>query len=518
MKAGNLPQKQAEPAASITSRVVRGAQWMVAWRIVSRALGFVSVLLLANLLTPADFGVVAIATAVSAAVEGLSQLGVRDALVRLKEDHSDYFNTAFTIQAGRGLVTGGLVAASAGYAAEVMAEPRITGILWVLAGTTVVSGFENIGVVRFNRALEFRVLFLLQAAPRLLGFMVTTLLAFLLHSYWALVVGGAIAKLGGVAASYVMSPHRPRFGTAGWRYLVHFSFWTWMGGLVLVVLQRADPFLLGPVLGTGVFGLYVLAGEIAALPVTELLEPASAALFPGLALARRGGTNPATMGLSIAGALALFTVPFSIGISACSGYLVVALLGPKWDAAQPLIAIMAWSCVFLPFSWVTVVALSAQGHVKQVVASHAIAAGLKVAGVLAVRNTGNLRIIALTMVGVIGLESLMFIWQLWSAGNRELRGLALTALRALPSIAITLLMLSVMTGAWAVVGLPRVQALLVGGLIGGLTFAVFLVCQASFWVLAGKPRGAESRIADALTSDPQLGRMIRAARHAVGRG
>ena len=315
-----------------------------------------------------------------------------------------------------------------------------------------------------------------------------------------------------MAASYIVSPHRPRFGRAGWRYLLHFSFWAWLGGLVIAVLQRADSFLLGPVLGTTVFGLYVLAQEIAALPVTELLEPASTALFPGFALSRRNRTTPAMMGLSIAGALALFTAPFSIGISACSGYLVVALLGPKWDAAQPLIAIMAWSCVFLPFSWVTVTALSAQGHVRQVVASHATAAALKVIGILAVRHTGNLRLIALAMVGIVALESGLFIWQLWMSGNRELRGLALTASRAVPSTAVTLGVLALVPGTWAVIDLPRVQALLVGGLIGVLTFTVFFACQAALWFWMGRPQGAESRVADALGSDARVSRVIGVAR------
>lgn len=497
---------QAAPTRSITSRVAAGAAWMVAWRVVSRALGFISVLILANLLVPADFGIVAVAIAVSAAVEGMFQFGVRDALVRLQGEHRDYYDAAFTIQVVRGLVTATLIAAVSGIAATSMSEPRVSSILLVFAALTAVSGFENIGIVAFSRELNFRIIFLLQAAPRIVGFTVTVAMAFLLHSYWALIVGGAIAKLSGIAVSYVMSPHRPRFGMAGWRYLVHFSFWTWVGGLVLVVLQRADSFLLAPMLGTSAFGLYVLAGEIAALPVTELLEPACIALFPGFALAGRGGTVPAKMGLSVAGALMLFTVPFSAGISASSGYLVMGLLGPQWEAAQPLIAVLAWSCMFLPFSWVTVTALSAQGHVRQVVASHAIAAALKVAAILAVRWTNDLHVITVAMVAVVAVESLMFIWQLWYAGNRELRQLVMTVARLLPSLAITVAALSFFPGVWTNVQPGRFQALITGGGIGAFTFVVFFLCQATLWHVAGQPAGPERRIVDLLASNPYLSR------------
>ena len=481
---------------------------MVAWRVLSRALGFISVLLLANLLTPADFGIVAVATAISGAIDNLSQLGVRDALVRLDDERADYYDAAFSLQAARGLLTGLLIASAAGIAARMMDEPRITSILFVLGASAAISGFEYIGVVSFSRALNFRMLFVLQIVPRLAGFAVTTLLAVLLHSYWALIVGSMIAKVSQIASSYIVSPHRPRFGTGGWRYLLHFSFWTWLGGLVVTVLQRADSFLLGPVLGSSVFGLYTIAGEIALLPVSELLEPACTALFPGFALARRGGTSPAAMGLSVAGALVLMTVPFSLGISACSGYLVTALLGPKWDEAQHLIAILAWMCMFMPFSWVTVTALSAQGRVRQVVASHAVAATIKVAAVLAVRETRDLRLITLTTVGVVAAESTIFVWQLWSAGNRELRSLGGTMLRVVPSTAITALVLSTIPGTWTTVDLSRPVALIEGGLIGLGTFAVFFVCQAALWIASGRPSGPEQRVSDILANDSVVARVM----------
>ena len=495
---------------SISSRVVTGAGWMVAWRMVSRMLGFVSMLILASLLKPGDFGIVAMATAVTGAIEGLSQLGVRDALVRLKEERRDYYDTAFTFQVARALLTALLIAGLSLFASDLLGEPRLRDILLILAALTIVAGCENIGIVSFSRSLDFRIQFFLQATPRLLGFAVTTTLAFLLHSYWALVAGGVMVKLGGVVVSYVVSPHRPRFGLTGWRYLLHFSFWSWAGGLALMVLIRADPFLLGPVLGTAAFGLYVLSSEVALLPVTELLEPACTALFPGFSLVHRGGSEPVAMGLSVAGALALCTIPFSVGISACSGYLVASLLGPQWQAAQPLIATLAWMCMFLPFSWVAVTVLSAQGRVRRVFASHAIAAMLKVGGILAVRHTQDLALIGSTVVAIIAVESVMFIWQLRAAGNRELRGLLMTLLRAAGSCAATCAVLSVVPGTWAHVGLSRGYALVAGGAAGCLTFAVFFACQTSLWMLCGRPPSAEGRIAALLQHDPRVRRMLQA--------
>ena len=490
--------------ASVTSLVMTGAGWIMAWRFFSRSLGFISILVLASLLIPADFGVVALASAITGAIDSLSQLGVRDALVRLADDRREYYDTAFTLQVARGIVTAVVIATVSLFASDLLGDARLQPVLLVLAGLSVVSGFENIGIVALNRALDFRKQFLLQAAPRVLSFLVTAVFAVLLRSYWALIIGSVIGKLMGVAMTYVLVPHRPAFGFRGWRYLLHFSFWSWAGSLAIMVLARADAFLLGPAFGVAGLGLFTLASDIAFLPISELLEPACAALFPGFAMASRRGGEPVTMALSIAGALALVTIPFSIGISACSGYLVSAFLGAKWETAQPIIAVLAWMCLFSPFSYVSGSVLSAQGQVSRVFATHALAAVFKVAVVLAARRSGDLQLVALASVTVVAVETSIFIRQLRVAGNTELRSLGGTALRSLIAVIVTCTLISPLPGAWANVGLGRPAALLEGGLLGAAVFIVFFTCQLLFWRVAGRPQGAEERLIGVILSHARL--------------
>ena len=76
---------------SITRRLIAGTGWAMGWRMLSRSLGFVSMLILARVLVPADFGIVAVATSISASIDALSQLGVRDALVRLPDERTEYY-------------------------------------------------------------------------------------------------------------------------------------------------------------------------------------------------------------------------------------------------------------------------------------------------------------------------------------------------------------------------------------------------------------------------------------------
>ncbi len=482
-----------EKPRSITSRLIAGAGWNLAWRMISRSLGFLSILLLAQLLVPADIGIVALATSIAGAIDALSQLQVRDALVRLPDQKAELYDTAFTIQVGRGVVTGLLLAILSIFSDTLIGDDRVKAVLLIMAGIAIVSGGENIGLVALTRELNFRVQFLLQAAPRLLGFIVTTVLAFLLRNYWALVFGMIVSKVAYVALSYLASPHRPRFSLTGWRYLLHFSFWSWLVAIALAVWSRSDPFLIGPVVGASLLGIYMIAIEIAYLPLSELLEPACATLFPGFALAHREGNAPVSMGLTVATILTLGTVPFALALSACSGFIVTGLLGEKWNAAQPVIAILTWVCVLSPFSYVGATALSAQGRVRQVAISSGITALIKVLVLLVARQSHELTVIAGATVGIVGAESFIFIYQLRAAGNSELRQLAMTAIRVGLSTAASAGILYFIPGTWSVVHMNRMEALFLGGLIGLAAFALFSFILVALWFFTGKPAGAEQR-------------------------
>ena len=223
--------------------------WLLLWRVATRGLGFISTLVLARLLVPADFGLVAMASAFIAAVDSLSQLGVQQALIRHPEDSSKLYDAAFTIQLGRAVITAILIVACAPWAAEWFHEPRLVAVLMVLAGTVVMGGFENIGIIEFRREIRFDIQFRLLLIPRVVQVLTTIPAALILHSYWALMVGVVCSKAAWIIMNYIAHPYRPKLRLTGWRHLAGFSFWIWATSLASLVWERCDPFVLGPHLG-----------------------------------------------------------------------------------------------------------------------------------------------------------------------------------------------------------------------------------------------------------------------------
>lgn len=393
------------------SKTITGALWLVLWRFFTRVIGFGSTLLLAHVLLPADFGLLGMATAFSAAVDGLSTLGLQEALVRRQSEETELYATAFTIQLGRSILTAVILALCAPFAAAWFGEPRLVSVVFVLAFATVVSGLENVGVIEFRRTLRYGIQFQLLLWPRLLQVMATVAAAFELRSYWALLIGTLVLKASRTILTYVVHPYRPGFQLAGWRELAGFSFWTWATALASLIWDRCDPFLLGPRLGSKMLGIYLLGGEIALLPVTEVIGPAAEALFAGFSAAQAKGVSSVKEGPRVAVVLLLFLIPVIIAISCASGDLAVGLLGTKWAQTQPVIAILTWACVCSPFSWVCSVVMVANNHVKANFAGNLAVSLFKLAVlILAIHFTTRIDLIAASAAICVAIESYIYFY------------------------------------------------------------------------------------------------------------
>src|SRR5689334_2836021 len=131
-------------AASVTRRMAKGAAWMVLMRLSVRATGFVSILVLARLLTPGDFGLVAMASSMLGLLECLSEFSFDMALIRDRTADRSHYDTTWTLAIIRGLGIASVLAAGASWAAAFYQDPRLEAVLYIVAFASAISGFENV--------------------------------------------------------------------------------------------------------------------------------------------------------------------------------------------------------------------------------------------------------------------------------------------------------------------------------------------------------------------------------------
>jgi len=337
---------EAESQLSLATRAARGAGWVIFWRCVTRLLGTISTLVLVRLLVPGDFGLVALGATFSQSLDGLAEIGVDNALIREPSLDRTMYDTGFTLALIRGIVSSLLIVACAWPVARFFGEPRLVGVLLALAVATFMGAVENIGVIDFQRDLAFNREFNLLLAPRILGIVACIVTAYIWRTYWALVVGILTSRSARLACTYLMHDYRPHLSLRALSRLVGFSFWSWMLAWVSLIRERIDNFVIGRLLGAADVGLYSISWDVGFITFNELVAPICRVLFPGLTQVRNRGSDIADAYFRAVSATLLLTFPAGIGIALVADPLIRLAAGERWIAAIPLVQIFGIVGIF----------------------------------------------------------------------------------------------------------------------------------------------------------------------------
>lgn len=328
--------------SSSSVSVARGAVLVVGMRWTDRLIGIVSTLILARLLIPDDFGIVAMASLVVVLIDTLLDLGVNVALVQNREASRDDFDTAWTLRLLQSALAALLIACfGAPLAAEYFNDPRVTDVLRVMAVAVLLGGFENIGIVTFQKNMEFGRDFRFFFLRRVAGFIVTIALAFWLRSYWAMVLGALAGRIVGVGLSYALHEFRPSFSLVKLSSLWSFSQWILLRNLGNYGAQQTDKLLVGRRNDASTLGAYSLADEISAMPTGEVLMPLGRVLFPAFVRVLDRPEELRRAFCLALGVQTLIALPFGVGLALVAPIAVPLLLGDQWLIAVPFVQLLA---------------------------------------------------------------------------------------------------------------------------------------------------------------------------------
>lgn len=325
----------------IGRKMATGAGWLVGMRVVVRLLGLTSTIILARLLLPSDFGLIALAMAISGAIEMFTAFNLRVWLIRMHDPQPSHYDTLWSMSILRGVAIGAALLAVSPWVVDAFDEPRLQVVLVVLASCALLEGLRNVGVIDFERELEFNREFVLFTVPRVAAFVVTVGLGVWLRSYWALVAGFVTRMVLDLVLTYAMHAYRPGLSLRHWRDAFGFSKWLLAGNALAFAYLKADTFILGKLAGNQVLGLYVVAREIADLASTEVVAPIRRVMLPGFSklahdpdLVRQAFLN----GFSL---IVLIGLPCALGIALLADPIVRLLLGSQWLDSIELIRILS---------------------------------------------------------------------------------------------------------------------------------------------------------------------------------
>ena len=367
---------------------------------VNKGIRIVSLLILARLLAPSDFGIVALALASLALVNVFSDLGLGAVLVVRQDLDRRSMGTVLSMMLVTGTAGAVIVAGSSPLIASALDEDELTPFLLVLSLTLLINVFAWFYEMLMQRELEFRRLFACNVAQTV-GYVVVTLgLAIAGAGAWSLVAGELAGGLALVAALLMATPYRvapawarDRVGElfgAGWGFLAQ--------GGVSFIEENADRLIIGRLLGTAQLGYYSIAFRLGEMPYWAVAHPVAMVTFPGFARMRERGEEITEAFLSSLRFVAVLVVPVGVLLSATAGPLVHALLGERWIPAIGVIAIMGLWASLRSLGGILAWLLNSVGEAKLLAKVSAVMILALVPAIAVAASLGGVREVALVVL------------------------------------------------------------------------------------------------------------------------
>ncbi len=299
-------------------------------------------LVLAWLLAPEDFGLLAIAVTTIGFLLSITDFGMIPALVQGADLDENHYNAAWTVDVTRALLISVLVIGAAPWIAQIFAEPRAVPIIRVLALRPLLEAAASIRVASLTRDLQFRPLATLKLSEALVNTIVSIALA---RSFgvWALVAGALSGSATYLLLSYCLAPHRLRlsFDHTAIQPLIRFGRWVFLTSLIVLAGSYVLRVVIARQLGTADLGLYFLAAQLAFLPAEVASEVVGSVAFPLFARLQAEYRQVAQSFCAILIGLAAFLFPVCALLIAFAPTLVQEVLGPRWAGTAPVIRILA---------------------------------------------------------------------------------------------------------------------------------------------------------------------------------
>jgi O-antigen/teichoic acid export membrane protein len=335
---------------SLRARTARALRWSAGARLVSQLASWAATLIVIRLLTPEDYGLMAMTMAVVALAQQFSDFGFEAAIVR-----SRTVDVA-TIRANFGLA----VALNAGLFVLVFAtapllswyfDEALTWYIRAVAVTFLLAPFGMVYEALLIRALDLRRQALINESCRQVASLTSLALALAGAGVWALVAGPVAGAASRAVAFSALSPerHPPSWAPATMRAHLRFGGFVALQNVLRWASRQIDVLVLGRALATPELGGYRVAKELTALPANKLGQVLGQLPLAAFARLQRRPRHLARVLTTTLAMTLRLTVPAFAAMSALAPELVPVLLGPNW---QPVVPVMTFLALAMPLQLV----------------------------------------------------------------------------------------------------------------------------------------------------------------------
>ena len=347
-----------------TDGVARASRHTLLAQVATQASRLVVSVVLARLLTPGEFGVVAAAMVVMVVAWQLTDLGTAAVIIQ-REDMDDVLvSSVFWFNIALGVVLSALTVVGAGPLAAALGQPDAAPAIRLLAAVSLLGALGNMHHALLRRRMQFGRLATIAIANAAVNAALGIGLALAGAGIWALVVGTVSGVAVSTATAWWFEHWRPRATCSARRlrevarFSIHF-FWS---NTLAVVFAQLDKVIISRMLGGAPLGIYAVAQRTVLSPVSAISTAVSTVSFSAFA---RGQDDPARLrsGASrAAGVVTLVVLPAMVGLAVLAEQAVAVVYGPQWEAAVPVVQVLAPVAAVQALACVTASVMLAMGR------------------------------------------------------------------------------------------------------------------------------------------------------------
>jgi len=326
----------------LSRKVSSGAVFLISAAFFTRLFSLATAIILARLLAPEDFGLMALVFSIIVLTQSATTTGFDAALIQ-KKDYEDLLDTAWTLEIFRYSLIALFLYFSAPLFALIFDVPGSVPILRLLAASLLFLGFQNIGVHLVRKELDFRKQAVIELIPSITYSLVTIVLAILLRSVWALAYGLLARNATLFFLSYLVHPFRPRFRFQihSARELVHFGKWVFGVGLLVMLKEQGIVMFMGKFFGTTVLGFYDRGLAFSSLIFKQVRNVAWRIGFPLFSLIQDEHDDLRDIFTKAFHLACLISFPMAMGLYNISEEFTLVFLTLKWIEIVPYIKILS---------------------------------------------------------------------------------------------------------------------------------------------------------------------------------
>lgn len=339
--------------------------WNFSSNLIIRGLGLISTLILVRILSNDDFGIIAIAMMVNGFFDVLANVGINRYLILKKEPTHHEYSNAWSLNIILKLLLATAMCSLSGTFANYFEMPELRSVIIVMAFIQIVSSFNNVGLIKLEKELNFSIVNRISIFSKVISFIVTIVCAFYFENYYALLMGLFFNATARCAGSYIFCDFRPRFVLAYDRNMISASLFLFVRNFFGYSRAQIDTFFVSSQFGKDTTGDYSVSKQFSAMPYGELIGPAMAPIFSALSALKSQKGNLHNKSLQTLFLILAVIFPSSLGLFAVRDEFTLVVLGNKWGHVSDALGWLAFMMLVFAIQPVINIIFDAYGKIRE---------------------------------------------------------------------------------------------------------------------------------------------------------